>query len=66
MAKVVAESPTKWEIRFEDETGSQVWKFDRKRNRNGPVSVDTVWKQWLLDEWENNSGVVKKKIKKRK
>ncbi len=25
----------------------------KTKNKNGPVSVETIWKTWILDEWEN-------------
>jgi len=44
---------TKWEIRREDNACTQIWKYDKAKNPYGPVSVETIWKQWILDEWEN-------------
>lgn len=43
----------KWELRREDNICTQIWKYDRTKNKNGPVSVETIWKTWILDEWEN-------------
>lgn len=57
--------PVKWEIRFEDSACVQIFKFDRKRTKNGPVSVETTWKQWILDEWENGSESAKKTSRKK-
>ena len=48
------EAPRKWEIRREDNACTQIWKYDSAKSKNGPVSVETIWKQWILDEWENN------------
>lgn len=55
MAKKTTEQSvtTKWEIRREDNACTQVWKYDKTKNKNGPVSVETIWKTWILDEWEN-------------
>ena len=47
------DSNKKWEIRREDTACTQIWKYDSSKNKNGPVSVETIWKQWILDEWEN-------------
>ena len=47
------EAPKKWEIRKEDNVCTQIWKYDKSKNPYGPVSVETIWKQWILDEWEN-------------
>jgi len=43
----------KFELRREDNVCTQIWKWDLSRNKRGPVSVETIWKQWILDEWEN-------------
>jgi hypothetical protein len=45
----------KWEIKREDNACTQIWKYDSSKNKNGPVSVETIWKQWILDEWENKT-----------
>jgi len=47
------DTPKKWEVRREDNVCTQVWKYDSSKNKNGPVSVETIWKQWILDEWDN-------------
>lgn len=46
------EQPTKFELVREDNTGKQTIKWDKKINPNGPISIETTWKQWILDEWE--------------
>lgn len=46
------EQPTKFELVREDNACKQTIKWDKKINPNGPISVETVWKQWILDEWE--------------
>jgi hypothetical protein len=53
MAKEIMDTPKKWEVRREDNVCTQVWKYDSSKNKNGPVSVETIWKQWILDEWDN-------------
>lgn len=56
MGKKTTEQPEhkKWEIRREDNACTQIWKYDTAKNKNGPVSVETIWKRWILDEWENS------------
>lgn len=53
MGKIERKSEHKWEMRCEDNACVQIFKYDRTKNKNGPVSVETIWKQWILDEWEN-------------
>lgn len=50
-----------FEIRREDNACTQIWKWDRKKNPNGPVSVETIWKQWILDEWQNKENMINQK-----
>jgi hypothetical protein len=54
MAKQITERPTKWELRREDNVCTQIIKWDLNRSKRGPVSIETIWKQWILDEWENS------------
>jgi hypothetical protein len=51
--KTEKSSEDKWELRREDNCCTQIWKYDKNKNKNGPVSVETIWKSWILDEWEN-------------
>lgn len=53
MAKIERKSEDKWEMRCEDNACTQIFKYDKTKNKNGPVSVETIWKTWILDEWEN-------------
>ena len=46
------EKPAKIVFKREDNACTQTWTWDFTRNKNGPVSVETEWKQWILDEWE--------------
>lgn len=43
-----------FELIREDNVCKQIFKWDKLINRYGPVSVETIWKQWILDEWKNN------------
>jgi len=36
--------PQKWERRFEDEDCTEIWKFDSKKTKNGPVEVIITYK----------------------
>jgi hypothetical protein len=47
------DKPTKWEVRREDNACTQIIKWDTNVSKTGPVSIETIWKQWILDEWEN-------------
>jgi hypothetical protein len=38
------EKPTKFEYIFEDEESKSIWKYDLKKQPNGPISVETHWK----------------------
>ena len=54
MAKEIdQDEQTKFEIRREDNACVQIFKWDKRVNPYGPVSVETQWKQWILDEWQN-------------
>lgn len=54
MAKeVLLDSKTVFEIKREDNACTQIFKWDLSKNKYGPVSVETQWKQWILDDWEN-------------
>ena len=44
---------TKFELRREDNACTQIFKWDLDKHKNGPISVETIWKQWILDEWDN-------------
>lgn len=39
------------EIQREDEACIQIWKWNKKINPYGPISVETKWKKWALDQW---------------
>ena len=48
------EEPTvEFELRREDNVCVQIWKWNKKINPYGPISVETQWKKWILDEWED-------------
>jgi hypothetical protein len=46
------ERPLKFERHYEDEFGKSVWKYDLKKNPNGPISVETNYKPSLIKEWQ--------------
>ena len=52
MKKQNIEKPTKFERVFEDEECKSVWKYDLKKNPNGPVSVEYSYKAHVLKAWE--------------
>ena len=53
MAKEILSRQTKFELKREDHACTQIFKWDLNVNPYGPVSVETQWKQWILDEWDN-------------
>lgn len=46
------EKPTKFEYIYEDEDSTSIWKYDLKRQPNGPISVEYKWKAHYLKELE--------------
>ena len=46
------EKPTKFEYIFEDDESTSIWKYDLKKQPNGPVSVEYRWKPHYLKELE--------------
>lgn len=47
-----AEKPQKFEYIFEDEESTSIWKYDLKKQPNGPISVEYKWKPHYLKELE--------------
>ena len=46
MAKQVnSDKPTKWEVVYENEQCTSIWKYDSNVTKNGPVSVEHKWKK---------------------
>lgn len=43
----------KWELRREDNVCTQIWRYDTSKSKFGPVSVETIWKKWILDEMQD-------------
>lgn len=37
------EKPTKFERIYKDDESTSVWKYDLKKNPNGPISVEYMW-----------------------
>ena len=52
MKKQEVEKPTKFERVFEDEEGKSIWKYDLKKNPNGPVSVEYAHKSHMIKQWD--------------
>lgn len=46
------EKPTKFEYIFEDDESTSIWKYDLKKQPNGPISVEYKWKPHYLKEME--------------
>lgn len=44
--------PTKFERIFEDDESRSIWKYDLKKNPNGPVSVEYSYKSHVLKAWD--------------
>jgi hypothetical protein len=57
----------KWQIVYKDDECEQIWKYDTKITKNGPVSVETTWKPHILKEWKNARSIksVRKKSNKK-
>ena len=43
---------TNFEYIFEDEDSKSIWKYDLKKQPNGPISVEYQWKAKYLKELE--------------
>jgi len=52
MKKQEIEKPTKFERVFEDEECKSIWKYDLKKNPNGPISVEYIYRAHVLKAWE--------------
>lgn len=50
--KTIVTKPDKFEYIFEDDECTQIWKFNLKKFRNGPIEVITNWKPKYLKELE--------------
>lgn len=61
MVKYTDETKLRFEMRSEDNACVQIWKWDLTVNKRGPISVETQWKQWIIDEWENKERFSKQK-----
>lgn len=48
------ESPEKYELTFEDEQSVEIWKYDKTKFKNGPISVEIRWKASYLKEFEES------------
>lgn len=38
------DKPTKFEYTYEDDESISIWKYDKKKFPNGPISVEYKWK----------------------
>jgi hypothetical protein len=52
MKKQEIEKPTKFERIYEDAECKSIWKYDLKKNPNGPVSVEYTYRAHVLKAWE--------------
>jgi len=52
MKKAPPEKPTKFERIFEDAECKSIWKYDLKKNPNGPVSVEYIHRAHVLKAWQ--------------
>jgi hypothetical protein len=52
MKKQEIEKPTKFERIFEDEECKSVWKYDLKKQPNGPISVEYSYRAHVVKAWE--------------
>jgi hypothetical protein len=41
---LMKDKPTKFEYTYEDDECISVWKYDKKKFPNGPISVEYKWK----------------------
>jgi len=46
------EKPQRFEHVFEDDECISIWKYDLKKQPNGPISVEYKWKASYLKELE--------------
>ncbi len=40
--------PIKWEVVYEDEDAISIWRYNSKKNPNGPVEVEYKYKRGYL------------------
>ena len=52
MVKYEDSGKRKFEMHVEDNACVQIWKWNLDKNPRGPVSVETQWKSWIVNEWE--------------
>lgn len=46
------ENPDKFEYIYEDEDSKSIWKYDLKKFKNGPISVEYHWKEHYIKDLE--------------
>jgi hypothetical protein len=47
----VVEKPAKYEVRYENEDSTEVWKYNTKLNATGPVEVVITYKGDAVKKW---------------
>jgi hypothetical protein len=47
----VVEKPSKYEVRYENEDSTEVWKYNTKLNPTGPVEVVITYKGDAVKKW---------------
>lgn len=65
MAKPLDTSNDKYDLIFEDEQAVSIWKYDKSKFKNGPISVEYKWKASYLKQFED-SKVKKSTLQKAK
>ena len=56
------DKPTKFEYTYEDDECISIWKYDKKKFPNGPISVEYKWKA----AWTNRMKEIQKQEKEAK
>jgi len=47
--------PVKWEITYEDEDCISIWRYNTKKNPNGPVDVEYKYKKTFVQPKRNRT-----------
>lgn len=64
MEKEMNQHSASWEVIFSDADCTQIWKYDKKKFANGPVSVETKWEPHIIKEWTKGKKI--KSVRKTK
>ena len=54
MANQADNSKDKYELIFEDEQGVSIWRYDKSKFKNGPISVENRYKASFLKDVEES------------